>query len=212
MLDKNKVEKFIKAAMVYEGDLYSQSKRMQKGYSDCSSIPYKALRDTGMLDTSQTQRTISTKFMRDGDPRMYQISMAKLERGDLLWWQKPGINYYYGHTGIYLGDGKVLEAIKPRAKVTSIKRLGWQRAYRIKSLESTGKVIPPVKPQAKPHVKPVEKDIYVPVIVRGKTVRSAILIGDVSYITVKGVNVSVRDFFETLGMTVTWKDRRIYVD
>ena len=207
MLDKNKVEKFIAAAMVYEGDLYSQKRRMDKGYSDCSSIPYKALRDTGMLDTSQTQRTISTKFMRDGDPRMYQIPMAKLERGDLLWWQKPGINYYYGHTGIYLGNGKVLEAIKPRAKVTSIKRLPWQRAYRIKSLESSGKVTPTAKPKVEPKVGP-----YVPIIVRGKTVKAAILIDNVSYITVKGVNVSVRDFFETLGMTVTWKDRKIYVD
>lgn len=198
MLDKNKVERFIKAAMVYEGDLYSQKRRMDKGYSDCSSIPYKALRDTGMLDTSQTQRTISTKFMRDGDPRMYQIPMSKLERGDLVWWQKPNINYYYGHTGIYLGDGKVLEAIKPRAKVTSIKRLGWQRAYRIKALE-VSKVTP-------------RKDVYIPVIVRGRAVKSAILIDNVSYITVKGKNVSVRDFFETLGMTVTWKDRKIYVD
>lgn len=207
MLDKNKVEKFIKAAMVYEGDLYSQKRRMDKGYSDCSSIPYKALRDTGMLDESQTKRTISTKFMRDGDPRMYQIPMSKLERGDLLWWQKPGINYYYGHTGIYLGNGKVLEAIKPRAKVTSIKRLPWQRAYRIKFLESSGKVTPPVKPKVEPKVGP-----YVPIIVRGKTVKAAILIDNVSYITVKGVNVSVRDFFETLGMTVTWKDRKIYVD
>ncbi len=207
MLDKNKVEKFIAAAMVYEGDLYSQKRRLDKGYSDCSSIPYKALRDTGMLDTSQTQRTISTKFMRDGDPRMYQIPMAKLERGDLLWWQKPGINYYYGHTGIYLGNGKVLEAIKPRAKVTSIKRLPWQRAYRIKSLETSGKVAPAAKPKVEPKVGP-----YVPIIVRGKTVKAAILINDVSYITVKGVNVSVRDFFETLGMTVTWKDRKIYVD
>lgn len=211
MLDKNKVEKFVKAAMVYEGDLYSQKRRMDKGYSDCSSIPYKALRDTGMLDTSQTQRTISTKFMRDGDPRMYQIPMSKLERGDLLWWQKPGIDYYYGHTGIYLGNGKVLEAIKPRAKVTSIKRLPWQRAYRIKSLESSGKVTPPVKPKVEPKVEP-KVGPYVPIIVRGKTVRAAILIDNVSYITVKGVNVSVRDFFETLGMTVTWKDRKIYVD
>lgn len=193
--------------MVYEGDLYSQKKRLDKGYSDCSSIPYKALRDTGMLDTSQTQRTISTKFMRDGDPRMYQIPMSKLERGDLLWWQKPNINYYYGHTGIYLGNGKVLEAIKPRAKVTSIKRLPWQRAYRIKSLETSGKVTPTAKPKVEPKVGP-----YVPIIVRGKTVKAAILIDNVSYITVKGVNVSVRDFFETLGMTVTWKDRKIYVD
>lgn len=206
MLDKNKVERFIKAAMVYEGDLYSQKNRMVKGYSDCSSIPYKALRDTGMLDTSQTTRTISTKFMRDGDPRMYQIPMSKLERGDLVWWQKPGINYYYGHTGIYLGNGKVLEAIKPRAKVTSIKRLPWQRAYRIKALESSGKVTSP-----KPKVAP-RKDVYIPIIVRGRAVKSAILIDNVSYITVKGKNVSVRDFFETLGMAVTWKDRKIYVD
>ena len=207
MLDKNKVERFIKAAMVYEGDLYSQKRRMDKGYSDCSSIPYKALRDTGMLDTSQTQRTISTKFMRDGDPRMYQIPMAKLERGDLLWWQKPGINYYYGHTGIYLGNGKVLEAIKPRAKVTSIKRLPWQRVYRIKALESSGKVTPPVKPKVAPR-----KDTYIPIIVRGKAVKSAILIDNVSYVTVDDKNISVRDFFETLGMSVTWKDRKIYVD
>lgn len=211
MLDKNKVEKFIKAAMVYEGDLYSQPKRMEKGYSDCSSIPYKALRDTGLLDLSQTQRTISTKFMRDGDPRMYKISMKDIKRGDLLWWQKPNIDYYYGHTGIYLGDGKVLEAIKPRAKVTSIKRLGWQRAYRIKALEvsSEGKIQKPT--QDYPRL-PKKDLLYVPIVVRGKEVKSAILIDNVSYVTVKGKNISVRDFFETLGMTVSWKDRKIYVD
>lgn len=211
MLDKNKVERFIAAAMKYEGDLYSQPKRMEKGYSDCSSIPYKALRDTGLLDLSQTQRTISTKFMRDGDPRMYKISMKDIKRGDLLWWQKPNINYYYGHTGIYLGDGKVLEAIKPRAKVTSIKRLGWQRAYRIKALEvsSEGKIQKPT--QDYPSL-PKKDLLYVPIVVRGKEVKSAILIDNVSYVTVKGKNISVRDFFEALGMTVTWKDRNIYVE
>ena len=31
MLDKNKVEKFIKAAMVYEGDLYSQKGEWIRG-------------------------------------------------------------------------------------------------------------------------------------------------------------------------------------
>lgn len=211
MLDKNKVERFIAAAMKYEGDLYSQPKRMEKGYSDCSSIPYKALRDTGLLDLSQTQRTISTKFMRDGDPRMYKISMKDIKRGDLLWWQKPNIDYYYGHTGIYLGDGKVLEAIKPRAKVTSIKRLGWQRAYRIKALEvsSEGKIPKPT--QDYPRL-PKKDLLYVPIVVRGKEVKSAILIDNVSYVTVKGKNISVRDFFETLGMTVSWRDRKIYVD
>ena len=77
---------------------------------------------------------------------------------------------------------------------------------RIKALESSGKVTSP-----KPKVAP-RKDVYIPIIVRGRAVKSAILIDNVSYITVKGKNVSVRDFFETLGMTVTWKDRKIYVD
>lgn len=67
------------------GDLYSQQLRMKPGYSDCYSIPYKALKAIGLLDEIQTSRTISTKFMRDGDHRMYQIPIGKLQRGDLLW-------------------------------------------------------------------------------------------------------------------------------
>ena len=58
MLDKNKVEKFINAALEYKGDKYSQPKRMERGYSDCSSLIYKALRDIKLLDTSKTTRTI----------------------------------------------------------------------------------------------------------------------------------------------------------
>lgn len=145
MLDKGKVERFIKHAMKYKGDRYSQTKRMDTGYSDCSSIIYKGLRDADLLDTSQTTRTVSTRYMRDGDPRFRRIDMGQLERGDILWWQKQGVNYYSGHVGIYLGQGKVLEAIKSGVDIHPRSRLGWQRAYRIKALEAT-QTAPSVKP------------------------------------------------------------------
>lgn len=202
-LDSKKVERFIAACMKYEGDLYSQPKRMVPGFSDCSSIPYKALKATGLLDESQTTRTISTKFMRDGDPRMHQIPMNQIQRGDLLWWQRPGTtdSNYYGHTGVYLGGGKVLEAIKPRAKITSIKRLGWQRAYRVKSLEASTV-----------QSKEGNSQQYALLYVAGKQTKiSPYIKSGVSYIKLKNVEVPVREFFESLGMTVKWNNGRIDV-
>lgn len=207
MLDNKKVERFIAACMKYEGDLYSQPKRMVPGFSDCSSIPYKALKAIGLLDESQTTRTISTKFMRDGDSRMYQIPMGDLQRGDLLWWQKPGTTdkNYYGHTGVYLGNGKVLEAIKPRAKITSIKRLDWQRVYRIKALEVNSA-------QSTVQVKEETKPQYALLYVAGKQTKvSPYIKNGVSYIKLKNIEVPIREFFEELGMTVKWSSGRIDV-
>lgn len=198
----SKIEDFIRAAMKYKGDKYSQSRRMEKGFSDCSSLVYKALRDSGNLDLTKTTRTITTKYMKEGDPRFFEIPKRDCRRGDILWGGNYKNNKWDGHVAIYLGDGKTLEArynsSSPGGVCIYVNRDYFTRAYRIKALaeEKQG----------------FRKDKYVPVIVRGKAVKSAILIDDVSYITVKGVNVSVRDFFETLGMTVTWKDRKIYAD
>lgn len=72
---------------------------------------------------------------------------------------------YYGHTGVYLGNGKVLEAIKPRAKITSIKRLDWQRVYRIKALEVNST-------QSTVQVKEETKQQYALLYVAGKQTRS----------------------------------------
>ena len=85
MLDNVKVEKFITAAMKYKGDKYSRPKRMKKGYSDCSSLVYKALADSGYLTNPGV--TVTTKRMRDGDARFERIDMKDLRRGDILWGQ-----------------------------------------------------------------------------------------------------------------------------
>ena len=136
MLDKNKVESFIKEAMKFDGDKYSQAKRLQAGYSDCSSIIQKALTNLGW--NSRPSVAVTTHRMGiEGDPRFRLIPMKDLERGDLLWWHKYENGKYSGHVGVYLGDGKVLEAIYQGVGVYPKSRLGWQRAYRIAALETS---------------------------------------------------------------------------
>ena len=136
-LHKDKVEKFISACMVYKGDRYSQPYRLKKGYSDCSSIIQKGGASMGLWGFNDT---VTTRGIRDGDKRFYQISFKDLQRGDILWWQKPNIKRYEGHVGVYLGDGKVLEAIYAGVLIKDIKRLAWQRVYRVKALETVDTV------------------------------------------------------------------------
>ena len=143
-LDRVKADRFIEETMKYLGDTYSMQKRMVKGFSDCSSLIYKGLRDSNLL--TNASRTVSTKYMRDGDPRFRQINMSQAKRGDILWYQRPGTNdsNYFGHVAILLDDKQVIEAIKPKVAITSRYRIQYQRAYRIKALEATNLVAPKV--------------------------------------------------------------------
>ena len=141
MLDKVKVEKFITASMKYEGDLYSMARRLEKGYSDCSSIIQKALTALGW--NTRPNVTVTTHRMGiEGDSRFREIPLSSIERGDIVWWVKKDgagkpVKPWYGHVGIYLGNQQVLEAIKPRVAIKPLNRLPWQKAYRIVALETT---------------------------------------------------------------------------
>ena len=134
MLDKKKVEAFIRESMKFNGDKYSQPKRLVAGYSDCSSIIQKAGASMDLWPLSQAVTTY--KMGVQGDSRFRQIPMKDLERGDIVWWHKYVGGKYQGHVGVYLGDGKVLEAIYQGVGVYPKSRLAWQRAYRIIALES----------------------------------------------------------------------------
>ncbi len=135
-LDKIKVEKFIKACMEYLGDLYSMARRLEKGYSDCSSIIQKALNALGW--NTRPNVTVTTHRMGiEGDSRFREIPLNSIQRGDLVWWHKYVNGKYQGHVGVYLGNNEVLEAIKPRVAVKPLSRLPWQKAYRVVALETT---------------------------------------------------------------------------
>ncbi|NMW85512.1 hypothetical protein HKO22_07170 [Peptoniphilus sp. AGMB00490] len=200
MLDKNKVEQFINAAMKYKGDNYSQPRRMQKGYSDCSSLIYKGLRDAKLLDLSKTDRTISTKYILDGDPRFTEIPKKELQRGDILWGGEYRGSKWDGHVAIYLGDGKTLEARYKEGVCIYVNRAYFKKVYRIKTLmQGIEKKEPIVK--ATPQPKPV----YNYLTIMGKKSKiSPQVIDGVSYVQLGSMMVPVRKFFEELGYDVKW--------
>lgn len=141
MLDKNKVEKFISAAMYYDGNRYSQRWRMtekqgKSGYSDCSSLIEKALNKLGW-NTRKGVAVTTHRMGVEGDRRFREIPFKSLERGDLVWYRNDKNGKYFGHVGIYLGNNKVFEAIYAGIGTYSINRIKWQRAFRVVALEKS---------------------------------------------------------------------------
>lgn len=140
MLDRDKVEKFIKAALIYNGDRYSQAKRLQKGYSDCSSLIQKAL-DNLNWNSRKGVNVTTHRMGVEGDSRFREIPMSELKRGDIVWYRNDKNGVYFGHVGIYLGNNQVFEAIYAGVGVYSKKRIAWQRAFRVKALEASNIVV-----------------------------------------------------------------------
>lgn len=91
------------------GDRYSQSRRDQKGYADCSSLmrdAYKSASGKYIGNTTYEQLELMHSYL-------YSISSVRQATvGDLVFHQN-GSN----HVGIYLGNGKVLHASQTAGKV-----------------------------------------------------------------------------------------------
>lgn len=143
MLDKRKVEIFIAEALKYDGDRYSQPKRLQKGFSDCSSLIQKPLNTLGW-NTRPGVAVTTHRMGVEGDSRFRRIDMSELERGDLVWYRNDKNGKYFGHVGIYLGNNKVFEAIYAGISTYPLSRIRWQRAYRVVALETKNNARPEV--------------------------------------------------------------------
>lgn len=145
MLDNNKVEQFINAAMYYNGNKYSQRYRMtdkpgSAGYSDCSSLIEKALNKLNW-NTRPGVAVTTHRMGVEGDRRFREIPYKSLERGDIVWYRNDKNGKYFGHVGIYLGNNKVFEAIYAGIGTYSINRIKWQRAFRVVALEKSVETI-----------------------------------------------------------------------
>jgi cell wall-associated NlpC family hydrolase len=68
----------VAAAQKYRGDIYSQAKRMQSGYSDCSSFVDKALKDAGIKPPGSAWATTSEFALR-----WPAVTAAQAQPGDI---------------------------------------------------------------------------------------------------------------------------------
>lgn len=97
-------------AMTKVGCGYSQDKRMQEGWYDCSSLVYRLYKGAGIIlnETASTQ-----------GKQCYQkaqiINKKDLQPGDLIFYSYEDNGQFrnISHVAIYVGDGKMVHAANP---------------------------------------------------------------------------------------------------
>jgi hypothetical protein len=115
------IDAFLNEAFKMKGWTYSQERRWDYGYADCSSLVIRAMINSGITKNTSnlTTHTIAS------DSRFYEIPMSQAKRGDILW--------YEGHMEIYMGGNSTFGAFRPGKPAgfgSNISR--FTKAYRIK--------------------------------------------------------------------------------
>ena len=104
------------SALTRVGDPYSQSKRGSGSYVDCSYLTQWAYRQNG-ISIPGTAAEQARWCVNNG----CVIPKSDIQAGDLVFWQRYdcscGRYDEIHHVGIYLGDGRVVEASSSRGQV-----------------------------------------------------------------------------------------------
>ncbi|MGI5848521.1 MAG: NlpC/P60 family protein [Christensenellales bacterium] len=106
----------VEAALTRLGHPYSQALRGQKNYVDCSYLAWWAYKQAGVNIPSTS--VMQAKYCYGNG---YNIGKSELQPGDLIFWSK--LSCHCGrwqeihHTGIYIGDGKTIEASSSKGRV-----------------------------------------------------------------------------------------------
>lgn len=101
------------------GDPYSQAKRGQGKYVDCSYLTQWTYKQKGinLAGTAGEQ-------LRQAEQKGWTISKSELQPGDLVFWGGNSSRYKNcGHVGIYVGNGECIEASSSKSGV--VKRKLW---------------------------------------------------------------------------------------
>ena len=123
-------QNLVKTFLSKEGETYSQSKRMDPGYSDCSSFVYKRTCEALGKDYKGTWAP-GTSAM-DSCDLWYEIPMSEALPGDILW--RSGHTEFVSDEGM---QGRSFGAHKPGTPAgygAKISNYGWKKAYRIKGV------------------------------------------------------------------------------
>ena len=114
------VEAFLSQAVAMSGWEYSQSRRWDYGFADCSSIVVRALINSGQT----SDHSNLTTFSINSDPRFYQVPFESMQRGDIL--------VTDGHMEIYMGNGQTFGAFQPGVRSGfSVDPYRFNMAYRL---------------------------------------------------------------------------------
>ena len=109
---------------------YSQEKRNSGSYYDCSSLAYYSCKDAG-ADISYGGATTAAAEAQGLDQAGKTVSFDQLQPGDLIFYSFAGNGRYknISHVAVYVGNGRVVEALNERLGVV----------YR--DVKSTGKIV-----------------------------------------------------------------------
>lgn len=109
---------------------YSQEKRNSGSYYDCSSLAYYSWKDAG-VDISYGGATTAAAEAQGLDQAGKTVSFDQLQPGDLIFYSFAGNGRYknISHVAVYVGNGRVVEALNERLGVV----------YR--DVKSTGKIV-----------------------------------------------------------------------
>ena len=109
---------------------YSQEKRNSGSYYDCSSLAYYSWKDAG-ADISYGGATTAAAEAQGLDQAGKTVSFDQLQPGDLIFYSFAGNGRYknISHVAVYVGNGRVVEALNERLGVV----------YR--DVKSTGKIV-----------------------------------------------------------------------
>ena len=111
----------VKYALTRVGDPYSQALRGTGSYVDCSYLVWWAIHKAGI---SWFSLSTAAEEMRQCVSKGVIVSASQRKPGDLIFWRKTtchcGRYCEIHHIGIYIGNGKVCEAVPPRVVVRNV--------------------------------------------------------------------------------------------
>ncbi len=105
-------------ALYRVGYPYSQEMRDSGNYYDCSSLAYYSWKDAG-VDISHGGATTAAAEAQGLDEAGKTISYEKMQPGDLIFYSFTSNGRYknISHVAVYVGDGKVVEALNENSGV-----------------------------------------------------------------------------------------------
>ena len=97
---------------------YSQEKRDSGNYYDCSSLAYYSWKDAG-VDISHGGATTAAAEAQGLDEAGKTVSYEEMQPGDLIFYSFTSNGRYknISHVAVYVGDGKVVEALNENSGV-----------------------------------------------------------------------------------------------